>query len=307
MGILRILREWIVGTLGFSKSEANGTIFMILGIIAFYFLPKVIMLHLQAGYPQLDPLAPTWMAKWKQAVTQEVTLDQTNELKIFAFDPNSVSLDEWVKLGFSEKSGQNLIKYREHGGKFYTSADLLKIYGVDKKLIKALQEHIVYPSQKEIKKVAVYKRKPNTYPKTKTKEILPWEINSVTADQLTAVKGIGSKLSQRIISYRNKLGGFHSLSQLHEVYGLDSTTVQQVAKHSQLEISKIQKINIYSDSLKHFYQHPYISYKLAKTISAYVRQHQPQSIADLSNIKILSDSLFQKLSPYLSLPEQSPE
>jgi competence protein ComEA len=46
------------------------------------------------------------------------------------------------------------------------------------------------------------------------------DINAADTTALIALPGIGSKLAARIVAFRNKLGGFHSVAQIKEVYGL---------------------------------------------------------------------------------------
>lgn len=62
------------------------------------------------------------------------------------------------------------------------------------------------------------------------KENVRVNLNIADTSQLKRVYGIGDKLSERIVKYRDKLGGFVSMSQLKEVYGLDSTVVEDVER-----------------------------------------------------------------------------
>lgn len=62
-------------------------------------------------------------------------------------------------------------------------------------------------------------------------ESLRIELNSADTTELKKLRGIGSKLSQRIVKYRTKLGGFSSKEQLRSVYGLSEETYQQIETH----------------------------------------------------------------------------
>jgi len=45
-------------------------------------------------------------------------------------------------------------------------------------------------------------------------------INSASAQQLTALPGVGEKLAERIVEYRQKAGGFKSVQELMNVKGV---------------------------------------------------------------------------------------
>lgn len=57
------------------------------------------------------------------------------------------------------------------------------------------------------------------------KVIVKKDLNLANAEDLLPVRGIGPVLSQRIINYRDALGGYKKKSQLYKVYGLDSVVV----------------------------------------------------------------------------------
>jgi DNA uptake protein ComE-like DNA-binding protein len=116
----------------------------------------------------------------------------------------------------------------------------------------------------------------------------------------TEIKGIGPGFAVRILKYRERLGGFISLNQLREVYGLDSAKYDQIKPQIKLENNNIKQIEINKctfDQLKGF---PYLNYKLSNTIINYRKQHGNfKSAADLNKIAILNPEIIQKIAPYL--------
>jgi competence protein ComEA len=53
-------------------------------------------------------------------------------------------------------------------------------------------------------------------------------INAADTSAFSTLPGIGSKLANRIITFREKLGGFYSANQVAEVYGLPDSTFLKI-------------------------------------------------------------------------------
>lgn len=158
---------------------------------------------------------------------------------------------------------------------------------------------VYYPTKKnfEPKRKYTENSKPKPEPQPRNIEVL--DLNLATAEELQKVKGIGPAYSERIIKYRDILGGFSDTAQLGEVYGLKEETITELLNHFKIE-TPVSKIDINSDSLKVLAKHPYISYDLAKIIINYRREHGDiQTAADLRKIKALDERTFLRLKPYL--------
>jgi DNA uptake protein ComE-like DNA-binding protein len=61
------------------------------------------------------------------------------------------------------------------------------------------------------------------------------DINSADTTSFIALPGIGSKLAARIINFRDKLGGFYSVAQVGETFGLPDSTFQKIKQYLKLE------------------------------------------------------------------------
>ncbi len=114
--------------------------------------------------------------------------------------------------------------------------------------------------------------------------------------------GIGSKLAQRIINFRDKLGGFYAVQQVTETFGLPDSTFQKIKTRLAINGKAVKQININTASLDELKVHPYIRYNIANSIVQYRSQHGNfTSVAVIKNIMLISDDLFNKLEPYLSV------
>ena len=131
------------------------------------------------------------------------------------------------------------------------------------------------------------------------KKILVHDLNHASAEDLQVVRGIGKAFSERIVKYRERLGGFVYDEQLNEVYGLPKETIGELFKHFTIQ-SKPSPIDINSDSAKTLAQHPYINYDLAWVLINYRKANGDiKTPEDLREVKAISDTMFIRLKPYI--------
>lgn len=234
----------------------------------------------------------------KQSVSFTKNLMQNHVVnKKFNFNPNKVTKEEIIELGFSQRVANNWDRFRNAGAKFYEYNDLKKIYGIDSVLLSSLKKYIQYdpkpdetsfPSKEKTDKPKIYE--------VVFKEL---DLNKTDSEDLKKISGIGEKLSERIIKYRNQLGGFHSSDQLHEVYGLDSAVIDRINRNFHLQ-DTVKLITINQIGEKELKDHPYFRGKRASIIINYRMQHGNfSSPEDLKKIHILNDSIVSKMAPYL--------
>lgn len=137
--------------------------------------------------------------------------------------------------------------------------------------------------------------KPAFVPK-KNISIAKFDINTADTTQLMQIKGIGKVFANRIIKYRDILGGFHSIDQVGETYGIDPLVIPELKKYASLS-GQVKKIKI--NQLDNF-RHPYLKFNQIKVIAAYRKQHGNfKSAEDLKQIKILDEATISKIEPYL--------
>ena len=144
----------------------------------------------------------------------------------------------------------------------------------------------------------IYKINKKHYSKNETVENI--DINLADTSTLMKVNGIGSVLSNRIIEYRNKLGGFLNKKQILEVYGIEDLLYKQIEAKLVISNAKINKLNINTVSRKTLYNHPYINWNLANAITQYRFQHgEYTSVDKIKAIHLVDANLYLKIAPYL--------
>ena len=212
---------------------------------------------------------------------------------LFVFNPNTIERAELIQLGFSQKQANTLLNFRNKGGKFFKPEDLKKVYSVSDKLYQKLEPYIKIEKQE----------KPDLTPRRQfdqKKMTIP--VNQCDAKEFEIISGIGPKLSVRIIKYRDKLGGFHSVHQLKEVYGLDSTIVNQNFQSFFIFPNEIKKININRVTFKELMAHPYFSYSTTKKIINFRDQHGDfRSVEEILENNLIKLEQYRKIAPYISI------
>lgn len=122
-----------------------------------------------------------------------------------------------------------------------------------------------------------------------------------TADSLTLIKvpGIGASFAHRIISLRNRLGGFYTVEQLQEVYGMDED--KYLALKRWFAIKTKQK-TYYIDELRadELPDIIYLSYKQKKAINRILyRNGKISSWKELMKLEEFSYDDSVRLSHYI--------
>jgi DNA uptake protein ComE-like DNA-binding protein len=136
-----------------------------------------------------------------------------------------------------------------------------------------------------------------TYPERKKNALL--NLNEADSASLVALPKIGPVLAGRIVQYRNKLGGFHQMSQLQEVWGFKEDVLYDLEGKVFLNPQDAIAININEISLEDLKRHPYFKYSLSQALVNYRKQHGNfQSLNDLRKIKLVNDSIYKLISPY---------
>jgi hypothetical protein len=130
----------------------------------------------------------------------------------------------------------------------------------------------------------------------------PLDINEADSIEFEKLPAIGEKLSSRIVRYRERLGGFISILQMKEVYGISDSafnlifpllTIKKDFKPRQIDINTVE----YADLRRH----PYASHEFTKLVLAYRKVNGAfKGKLDLEKVEELDKSTISKLLPYLA-------
>ncbi len=254
----------------------------------------------------------------------------------FNFNPNSAPIDDLLRLGIPKRTAYILINFREKGAFFKKKEDLKKIYGMTDSIYAALAPFIVLDGSKPVtaggatvtSNVAsatentativsptsvvatntsgnIPTNLPNAYTTTSSKRfpaaaIPTIDVNKATEEDWVKLPGIGNGYARKILNFRTKLGGFYSIEQIKETYGLPDSTFQKAKNYLVLSpISK--KININSVTVEELKTHPCFRWQYVNIITNYRAQHDGKiaNLEELKKIQGIPPDVLEKMKPYL--------
>ena len=213
-----------------------------------------------------------------------------NSSSLFSFDPNTIGITEWLKLGLTEKQAAVIEKYKGKGGKFRKPEDLRKIYVLSDEMKEKLLPYIV-----------IAKEKDNDF-KTIVEKPLILDINSADSGDFEELRGIGPARAARIVKYREQLGGYISIDQVAEVYNLPDSVYQEIKPHLILKEVNIKKLNLNEADYETLKKHPYIKGKIAGALIKWRGFNgRFESLDQLKEIKPMNELQLERLKPYISI------
>lgn len=208
------------------------------------------------------------------------------------FDPNNVLLSDLKIMGFPDRVISNLTKFRKSGGHFRMAEEFRKIYGITDSVFRKIKPYILIRDTFNISHLKI------EYNKV---EHDSERININTADSVTLIrlKGIGPVFANRIIKYRNRLGGFFITDQLLEVYGMDSLRYKLIKDRIFADSLNIRKININTVSVSELAKHPYLNIRIARSIIKF-RDFRKiiNDTKELYSNKVIEENILRKVEPY---------
>lgn len=260
------------------------------GIFSLFII--IIVLHSVYFFIGFDSVKENFPEKQKWLSVQ-VAIDSMKEVNskrvsaIYFFNPNFITDYKGYKLGMSIEQIDRLHAYR-NAGKFVNSAkEFQNVTKVSDSLLKTMVPYFKFPDwgskTKERKDYTVYGK--NSL--SKNEKIVQIDINTATKDDLMKIYGIGEVISVRILKLKESLGGFVSMDQMEDVWGLSPDVIEKLAVSFKISaLPEIKKIDINNASLKEIAQFPYFKYALAKEIITYRSMNGDfNNVEDLTKIK----------------------
>ena len=190
----------------------------------------------------------------------------------FRFNPNTASVEDLCRLGFSLKQAQSIDNYRQKGGRFRRKEDFARSYVVADSVYRRLEPYIDIPLV---------------------------DLNLADSAAFDALPGIGGWFASKIIEHRKALGGYSYKEQLLDIYRFDQEKFDGLKDLITISAEHTVPYPLWTlpaDSLR---RHPYINnLETAKAIVLY-RETIPAdkwTVENLRDAGILSSEAADKLS-----------
>ena len=273
---MKSIRKWF----SFSKGERVAIItimaVILVLILACLFRPARKSLS-ESTLHNLDSLLAL-----RQAAIEEVQQKQAEkpqevaELHPFPFNPNTLTEDEWLQMGLTDRQVRGIMNYRAKGGKFYSKSDVAKLYTISEEEYAQLEPFIVLPevsrgkSTKSTSQSGVSTGSTtapgSTIAPSEKKAIPIVDLNTVDSTTLVELPQIGGYTASRILAFRDKLGGFIDKEQLRDVKGMDSARFNAIQPYIIIGEAELRKIDVNRADFKTLVGHPYLNYEQVKRI-----------------------------------------
>jgi competence ComEA-like helix-hairpin-helix protein len=305
--------QFIRDYLQFTQKERIGVLTILFLVFVIIFLPKMVSRKTSSEHIDADT---AWISAVKQLEIKEHDpgsqqgdnnktyqfdhpKNNSRQPVLFFFDPNTLDDGGWNKLGLPEKTIHTIRNYLGKGGRFNKVEDLKKVYGLRVDDYLKLEPFVRIETNgtntaRSLAEIGERERgnKPHSFQAV--------DINTADTSAFISLPGIGSKLALRIINFRDKLGGFYSVNQVGEVYGLADSIFQKIKQYLIPGNTAIKKINVNTATIDELKAHPYIRYAIAGPIISYRNEHGPFSkIEEIKKVMAVTNDIYDKLAPYL--------
>lgn len=246
----------------FTRSQRSGLILLLALIVL-----------LQAAYYCADfkiPIAKTrqeqqWLSM-QTAIDSLAKSAKTQKPMIYPFNPNFISDFKGYRLGMSVAEIDRLLAFRKTNRYVNSAEEFQSVTGVSDSLLRTIAPYFKFPDWVKNKKQYAANRWQQKGDKNQKPKVLI-DINLATQEDLKAVYGIGDGLSDRILKEKDKLGGFVSMEQMNDVWGLSDEVIAQLNRSFKIGVMPaVKKIKINDASVKELSQFPYFRYALARSI-----------------------------------------
>ncbi|MDT0559579.1 helix-hairpin-helix domain-containing protein [Ichthyenterobacterium sp. W332] len=226
---------------------------------------------------------------------------ENNKPKIYPFNPNFITDYKGYTLGMSNIEIDRLLSFRAKDQWINSAKQFQQVTKVSDSLLNSISIYFKFPEWvTNPKPQNSYNNTFNNLPKTYGQKI---DLNIATSEQLKRVNGIGEKLSERIINYRKKLGGFVSNIQLQEVYGLSPEVIERINNAFIVKTpKKITIINLNTATTEELVRIPNIDYEIAHyIIEQRTLREGFKSLDELTKVKDFPIQKIEIIKLYLQL------
>lgn len=227
---------------------------------------------------------------------------ENNKPKIYPFNPNYITDYKGYTLGMSNEEIDRLHQFRSNKQWVNSAKDFQKVTQVSDSLLAIISPYFKFPEwvANPKSKTSFTNYNSNVIKSFDQKQ----DLNKASETSLKKVYGIGEKLAGRIVQYRNRLtGGFHSMVELSEVYGLTPEVIDNVKKEFAVKSPREIKIyNLNTATRDELVLIKYIDYEVANNIiEERTLREGFNSLEELTKVEDFPINKYEIIKLYLHL------
>ncbi len=246
----------------FSKGQQSGIFLLLLLIVVF----QCIYFFVDFSSEDIPINAEEFKQYQNEIDSLRLVEIENNKPILYPFNPNYITDYKGFTLGMSNEEIDRLLDFRKQNKWVNSAEEFQNVTKISDSLLNVISPYFQFPEWVTSQKSSL---KPvfQNYPITKNDE-QKQDLNTVTAQQLQKVNGIGEILSERIIKYRSKFnGGFISDIQLNDIYGLTPEVIERIINDFTVKTPRtFQKINLNTATTNDLVTIQYIDYEIAHNI-----------------------------------------
>lgn len=274
----------------FTKAQQKGILGFFLIVIVIQFACFFVDFNTDSEV-NLDTESQKWLSLESQIDSLE-NHQKYAVAKVYPFNPNFITDYKGYKLGMSIQEIDRLQAFRKENKYVNSAREFQAVTGISDSLLAVISPYFKFPDwvkNKQLSKPVAFSNTKPTY-FSKKEKIVVKDINQATQEDLIKINGIGEAISMRILKFKESLGGFVSMDQMKEVWGLSPEVIEHLNANFKVgAISNIKKIDVNNASVKELAQFPYFKYKLAREIVIYRSMNGDiKNASDLTKIKGMS-------------------
>ena len=277
-----------------SRSQQNGIFILVFLIIGF----QVFIFFDFSSNAENEKIDQAEIERFQRALDSINKNMPGKKDTIYPFNPNYITDFKGYQLGMSVEEIDRLLEYRDSGKWLNSAEDFQKITKISSSLLRKISPSFRFPEWTQRTNSAAIQ-----HDKLKDSDVRILDMNTASAEDFKLVNGVGAVLSERIVKYRNSIGGFLSPIQLKDVYGLSSEVIEKIEKKFQIQSRPdiaIKNLNLISEA--ELSEIPYFNKVLAKQIISYRKLNEGiSSFEELSKINTFPYDKIDRIKLYLVL------
>lgn len=247
-------------------------------------------------------------------IMEEMSAGQRGSLG--TFDPNTVDSLTLIGFGLKPWKVKNFLHYRKAGKVFRSAEEMGKTHGWTVEDVERVREYVrvgkEYENGKRLfggtekgqpgwegrnEKYGKDGKRWDDWKSNKFHTLTKVDVNTADTAMLRRIPGVGAKISEAIVRYREKLGGFYSVEQLREI----KMVSPELLEWMEVSSPNVQKIPVNEASFQALNSHPYISYEQTKALLQYIRLYgKVKDEQALLETGIFTKEELERLRPYIA-------